>query len=86
MLSAAIFTLIAFIGVVAVLTGAHCILQARAVYGQLMREGEILRAGLVLQGSVAAMPLRPTAALAPRRAVATRREMPQLARPLCAAA
>ena len=86
MLSAAIITLLAFTGVVAVLTVAHCLVQARAVYGQLMREGEILRAGLVLQGNVAAMPLRPTAALAPRRAVATRREMPQLARPLCAAA
>lgn len=86
MLSAAIISLIAFTGVVAVLTVAHCLVEAREVYGQLMREGEILRAGLALHGNVAAMAPRPKVALAPRRAVATRREVPQLVRPLCAAA
>lgn len=86
MLSAAIISLIAFTGVVAVLTVAHCFVQARVVYGQLMREGEILRAGLALHGNVAAMAPRPKVALSTRRAVATRREIPQLARPLCAAA
>lgn len=82
MLTLAIAVLFILTGVVAVGTVAHCLVEARAAYVRLMREGEVLRAGLALQAVAFEMSLRP----APRRVIAMRRELPHLARPLCAAA
>jgi len=86
MLSLAIAVLFTLSGVVATLTLAHCLVEARAAHARLMREGEVLRAGLALQAAAIEMSLRPRAVAAPRRTVAMRRELPRLARPLCAAA
>ncbi|MBA4766762.1 MAG: hypothetical protein H2049_03890 [Porphyrobacter sp.] len=69
MLSLAITALIILTGLIAAATVAHCILEARAAYLRLMREGEVMRAGFALQATAVEMALRP----APRRAVATRR-------------
>ena len=69
MLSLAITVLLTLSGVIAVATVAHCLVEARAAYVRLMREGEVMRAGLALQAAAVEMALRP----APRRAVATRR-------------
>lgn len=82
MLSFAITVLFTLTGLIAVATVAHCLVEARAAYVQLMREGEVMRAGFALQAAAIEMSLRP----APRRAVVTRRVMPQLPRPACAAA
>lgn len=69
MLSLAITALIILTGLIAAATVAHCILEARAAYLRLMREGEVMRAGFALQATAVEMALRP----APRRTVATRR-------------
>lgn len=86
MLSFAITVLFTLTGLVAVATIAHCLVEARAAYTQLMREGEVMRAGFALQAAAIEMSLRP----APRRVVATRRVPmplgPRLPLPACAAA
>lgn len=69
MLSLAITALIILTGLIAAATVAHCILEARAAYLRLMREGEVMRAGFALQATAVEMALRP----ATRRIVATRR-------------
>ncbi len=73
MLTIAINTLFCIAGILAIAVIAHSLVEARAAYARLMREGEVLRAGLALQASAMEMSLRPNPALAPRRAVATRR-------------
>lgn len=69
MLSLAITVLFALTGLIAIATVAHCLVEARAAYVRLMREGEVMRAGFALQAAAVDMALRP----APRRAVTTRR-------------
>ncbi|MCM0001062.1 MAG: hypothetical protein NBV68_16940 [Erythrobacter sp.] len=69
MLSLAITVLFALTGLIATATVAHCLVEARAAYVRLMREGEVMRAGFALQAAAVEMALRP----APRRAMATRR-------------
>lgn len=69
MLSFAITVLFTLTGIIATATVAHCLVEARAAYARLMREGEVLRAGLALQAAAVEMSLRP----APRRVIATRR-------------
>jgi hypothetical protein len=73
MLSLAITCLFTLTGLIAVATVAHCLVEARAAYARLMREGDVLRAGFALQAAAVEMALRPKALAAPRRAVATRR-------------
>jgi hypothetical protein len=86
MLTVAITVLFTLTGLVAVATIVHCLVEARAAYARLMREGEVMRAGLALQAAAIEMSLRPT----PRRVVATRRAVmplgPRLPLPACAAA
>lgn len=78
MLSLAITVLFTLTGLIAVATVAHCLVEARAAYARLMREGEVMRAGFALQAAAVEMALRP----APRRAVATRRAGLPVAAPL----
>ncbi len=73
MLTIAINTLFFAAGILSIAVIAHSLVEARAAYARLMREGAMLRAGLALQGSALEMSLRPSPALAARRAVATRR-------------
>jgi hypothetical protein len=73
MLSLAITCLFTLTGLIAAVTVAHCLVEARAAYARLMREGDVLRAGFALQAAAVDMALRPKALAAPRRAVATRR-------------
>jgi hypothetical protein len=73
MLSLAITGLFTLTGLIAVATVAHCLVEARAAYARLMREGEVLRADFALQTAAVDMALRPKALAAPRRAVAMRR-------------
>lgn len=73
MLTILITALFALAGVVSIAVIAHSLVEARAAYARLMREGEVLRAGLALQASVREMSLRAGPALAPRRAVAMQR-------------
>jgi hypothetical protein len=83
MLTLAIAALFTLTGLIASATVVHCLVQARAAYAQLMREGEVMRAGFALQAAAIEMSLRP----APRRAMAARRVIsPQLPRPAFAAA
>lgn len=84
MLSNAITVLFAVSGMVAVVTIAAVLRDARALYRQLLREGEMLRGGVVS----AQTNLRPKAAPAPRRTAPSRRSAPVLlpARPAFAAA
>ncbi len=90
MLSAAITMLFAATGVIAVATIAHCLVEARAVYARLMREGEVMRAGLALQASAVEMSLRPHAPVSSRRVAVARRAVtplgPRLPLPASAAA
>jgi hypothetical protein len=73
MLTLAITALITVTGLIAAATVAHCLVEARKAYVQLMREGEVMRAGLALQASAVEMALRPKTLAPPRRAVAMRR-------------
>ncbi|WP_073977018.1 hypothetical protein [Erythrobacter donghaensis] len=73
MLSLAIAVLFTLSGLIALATVAHCLLEARAAYARLMREGEVMRAGFALQAAAIEMALRPRVAAPPHRAVAMRR-------------
>ncbi|MFM7402708.1 MAG: hypothetical protein ACKO1N_01165 [Erythrobacter sp.] len=78
MLSTAITLLFIVAGVVAALTVAQCLVEARAAYARLVREGEVMRAGIAVQASANPLSLRP----APRRVAATRRPAQLLPLPL----
>lgn len=82
MLSFAITLLFTLSGLIAVVTIAHCLAEARSAYARLMREGEIMRAGFALQAAAIEMALRPKPLAVPRRAVATRRAGLAVAAPL----
>lgn len=82
MLSLAITVLFTLTGLIALATVAHCLVEARAAYARLMREGEMMRAGFALQAAAIEMALRPGTLAAPRRAAATRRAGLSAATPL----
>jgi hypothetical protein len=84
MLSFAITLLFTLTGLIAAATVIHCLVEARAAYARLMREGEVMRAGFAAQAAAVEMSLRSRPAAGPRRAVAMRRA-PSL-RPLQACA
>jgi hypothetical protein len=73
MLSLAITCLFTLTGLIAAATVAHCLVEARAAYARLMREGEVMRAGFALQATAVEMALRPKTLMPSRRAVVTRR-------------
>lgn len=85
MLAFAIVALLILSGMIAVLVIADSLVEARAAYARLMREGEVMRAGFALQ--TAAVPMQPRPAAL--RSAMPRRRHPRTQSPrlqACAAA
>lgn len=86
MLAPAITALFALTGLIALATVARCLIEARAAYVRLMREGEVLRAGFALQAAAVDMAMRPAPRPAVGRAMAAGRPAMPQPRPARAAA